>query len=151
MTNTEKKFESTNSNNMSYYSKLMAGVEKFLIEMSQLATEKDIYFEYPYQITLTEEWMASGVILNWTPMCGDGTSSYSAELVFIWNGERENPASCIRAIIYKNQGKEGCERVFVNQTENEFLNSEQAFDIFIKLKEFENEICGSLHKEYSIF
>lgn len=151
MTNTEKKFESTNSSNMSYYSKLMAGVEKFLIEMSQLATEKDIYFEYPYQITLAEEWMASGVVLNWMPMCGDGTSSYSAELVFIWNGERENPASCIRAIIHKNQGKEDYERVFVNQAENGFLNSEQAFDIFIKLKEFENEIHKTLHEDSSIF
>lgn len=142
-----KKFQKTNAQNMSYYSKLMNGVETFLKEISTIATEKDIYFEYPCEILLTEEWMASGVVLNWMPICGDENGYYSAELVLIWNGEAENPASCIRAVIHKNRKNDGYERVFVKQSEHEFLNAEQAFEIFIKLKELEGEICQNFTED----
>jgi hypothetical protein len=146
---TISKFESSNRSSLHYFGTMIREIEMFLNMLLELSVQHEICFGHPDSIDFAEEWMASGAIVRWHPTCGDGEKSFLPELVFIWRGDDQATVPCIRATIFKRTYKN--EKVLLEvefqqkPSEDTYnLSPQQAFEIFVKLKEMNDEMMKSL-------
>lgn len=146
---TSNTFVQSNTASMEYYRKFTKYIEEFLSTLCQLATEKGIGFSHPDEIIFADDWMASGVIVKWEPQCSNGREAWSPELVFIYNGVEDFTFVCLRAVIYERVfGEYNQKFVVTNENPDKIsITPETAFEIFIKLNEYNDNLMKSLNKE----
>ena len=113
--------------NFEYSIECLNHTNAFLKQMFDISKEKDIYFEYPHKITFNAEWMADGLILQWTPYSG-----YDSELVFVVDRFKEEfTIVCLEANLYKRRYNKRFKAVKeILSQETQYITPEEAFSLF---------------------